>query len=671
MLHEVLQLLTHLLLGIMQAPQPGSSSSSSRARASSRPNPYSWEDDVRVSPAAAASIWSGLIAVLVPAVTCEVMRQASTAPTSNSTASSSSSSTPSNSNGNSKSTLAATWVPLLLRLTAALEQAMRFEAQWGLSQAELQASPAYHFWGNLAGTFPQGNAWGAASMLLSTGAHANIDRASALNWLESTARASAAERTATAGPSQHRDIMSMMLASSDSNHQPRPALLQWMLDSTPTRQLPAVQQRVLSMLCTAAKVCRSAEGSPQLAQVAEAYDFTFRTAWGVLGRLLPQPGLAAPSSGNAAATLAGDRSSSSGSSSTSGSGEGQGTEGSPLTTAQKNPAGSASSQAGAALPWLSLMGRCFLEASQQMSSIIKQCTPDPAPQGSTQQQGLGQLQRQQQQDHAARASLSKLIIICDLAADILPRCSARLAVLMAAAADRPIQQLPQQRAGQLSTGAHKYTSLDEALSVSDQEQQQLQSAGQQLAEHCSSMRIDPAAVHESTWALAEAAAAAAPVFLGVKTCIATSARGLGDVLGGGMLLHLLRESGLTLEHADAANDSVRQGPSRVSEATAAALLHNPDVQVYMQQLKAAGLALSTLPTAAVCNNPQCSSLSGVSEQQGVQGKACRCSGCRLAFYCQRSCQKQHWAVHKPVCKAVQAAAAAAPGAAAAGSGESI
>jgi hypothetical protein len=142
------------------------------------------------------------------------------------------------------------------------------------------------------------------------------------------------------------------------------------------------------------------------------------------------------------------------------------------------------------------------------------------------------------------------------------------------------------------------------------------------------------------------------------------------VLGRVALLHLLGESGLTLEHADAANESVRQGPSRVSEATATALLHSPEVLVYLQQLKAAGLALSTLPTAAVCNNPQCSSLSGVSEQQGVQGKTCRCSGCKLAFYCQRSCQKQHWAAHKPVCKAVQARSAAAAATAAAASGSS-
>ena len=94
-----------------------------------------------------------------------------------------------------------------------------------------------------------------------------------------------------------------------------------------------------------------------------------------------------------------------------------------------------------------------------------------------------------------------------------------------------------------------------------------------------------------------------------------------------------------------------------AKTAASSLLGSRAVQAYMKQLTAAGLALSTLPTAAACNNPQCASLAGVSEQEGVsrdRGNTCRCSACHLAFYCQRSCQKQHWKAHKPVCKAVQA-----------------
>jgi hypothetical protein len=200
------------------------------------------------------------------------------------------------------------------------------------------------------------------------------------------------------------------------------------------------------------------------------------------------------------------------------------------------------------------------------------------------------------------------------------------------------------------------------MRVSDQEQHQLQGAGQQLAKYCSSLGLDLTAVQQSTWALAEAATAAVPAFLGVKTCIAASlTERTRDDLPPGAYLYILLESGVPAEHAMAVERSVtdRQGARRVSEATAAGLLHSPVVQAYMQQLKAAGVALSTLPTATACNNPRCSSLSGVSEQQDVSGKACRCSGCHLAFYCQRSCQKQHWAGHKPVCKAVQATATAA------------
>jgi len=62
-----------------------------------------------------------------------------------------------------------------------------------------------------------------------------------------------------------------------------------------------------------------------------------------------------------------------------------------------------------------------------------------------------------------------------------------------------------------------------------------------------------------------------------------------------------------------------------------------------------------------CNDRQCSNLSGPSELLLVKGKAHLCSGCRTARYCSRECQTRHWPEHKPVCKALKAAAAAAAG----------
>jgi hypothetical protein len=164
---------------------------------------------------------------------------------------------PSNSSQGRSSSLAATWVPLLLRLLAALEQGMRFEAQWGPSQPEVDAK-GFDLLGELAGKLVQGPAWGATYLLLSQNPHPAFD------WLESPAGADQAARS-----------------SSTSSHDHQPALLQWLLDNTPPEQLPAVQQQVLSLLCTTSKVCLSAQGGSQLTQAAEVQDCIFHTAWGV------------------------------------------------------------------------------------------------------------------------------------------------------------------------------------------------------------------------------------------------------------------------------------------------------------------------------------------------------------------------------------------------------
>jgi hypothetical protein len=77
-----------------------------------------------------------------------------------------------------------------------------------------------------------------------------------------------------------------------------------------------------------------------------------------------------------------------------------------------------------------------------------------------------------------------------------------------------------------------------------------------------------------------------------------------------------------------------------------------------QLLQQLGLALSNLPAGTACNNPRCTTLAGLSEQQLVVGRARLCAGCRVARYCCRACQVAAWKQHKPACKAMASACAA-------------
>jgi hypothetical protein len=81
--------------------------------------------------------------------------------------------------------------------------------------------------------------------------------------------------------------------------------------------------------------------------------------------------------------------------------------------------------------------------------------------------------------------------------------------------------------------------------------------------------------------------------------------------------------------------------------------------VLVQELRALGQASCLFAVPLVCNNPRCMSLHGETEVSLVSGRACVCSGCRVARYCGRECLRQHWKQHKPVCKALAAAAAGA------------
>jgi MYND finger len=68
-------------------------------------------------------------------------------------------------------------------------------------------------------------------------------------------------------------------------------------------------------------------------------------------------------------------------------------------------------------------------------------------------------------------------------------------------------------------------------------------------------------------------------------------------------------------------------------------------------------ALALLPSPLCCNNPACVNLEETAEWQLVSRRGSMCAGCRTARYCCTACQRAHWAMHKPVCKALKEALA--------------
>jgi hypothetical protein len=83
-------------------------------------------------------------------------------------------------------------------------------------------------------------------------------------------------------------------------------------------------------------------------------------------------------------------------------------------------------------------------------------------------------------------------------------------------------------------------------------------------------------------------------------------------------------------------------------------------QVLPQLLLDTGsLLCAALPTRYCCNEPSCCCIDRPSELQLAGGKGSKCSGCNVARYCGAVHQRQHWKMHKGVCRAISAAATAA------------
>jgi hypothetical protein len=80
------------------------------------------------------------------------------------------------------------------------------------------------------------------------------------------------------------------------------------------------------------------------------------------------------------------------------------------------------------------------------------------------------------------------------------------------------------------------------------------------------------------------------------------------------------------------------------------------MEVFANCMQELGSELCLLAVPELCNNPACANVSGPSEARLVSGKGCLCGGCRVARYCSRDCQRAVWKQHKPVCKALAAAA---------------
>jgi len=655
-LYEYLQLFVECLWGVLQhdssgcsnAPASGSSSSSRGPESLAGLNSAGALVLFPNTPAAAAAKLATALLQLLPSATKLAVgaeHKGSSGSTTSSSAADGGSSSSSRGGREADTTspspaAGCQWAPLLLRMSAILEHGMRFEAR---HQATSTSSTAGQRSGGVyVDNGPHNRSLLATYTLLSTTGHRSTsglrDRAGA-------------------------DAVASQLKADDGSTRQGCSLLRWLLETAAPQQQAAVQQQVFGLLTTAIKHTWAVKGGQCLTAItADVHKSIVKLVWSVLEKLhAPQPIPTPCTSSLRSSSTAGVHGAHDSDTTAATSEELHGT-----TTATSSSSSSSDSSTAscvttvvpsyaAMVPWLVLLGRSVLQTSATMSEFLTHSYSDAAAHMRSLASAANTLQEIEE------TMLGKVTSVCAMALTSLPAAILSAAAMFCCDSQR---QLPQQVPAVGMYGESTASGFEADLS--GQQRQRLAALGQALSRHCSSMGIDFSAIQQNTWALAEASAAAMPLFQKVMACIIMThdqdCMATLPMLPKPQQVLLLMEMGLGPQAATEAADSLPTGIGSftVQQLAFVSLKFNPVIQSFLRQLSATGLALSSLPTAAACNNPRCTSLAGTSEKQAVEGKSCRCAACQLAYYCCRGCQRQHWDVHKPVCKAVQAKKAARP-----------
>jgi len=321
----------------------------------------------------------------------------------------------------------------------------------------------------------------------------------------------------------------------------RCSLLCWLLESSSRTAAPqqqaAVQQQVVGLLTTAIKHNWVVDSGQLLTALSVSIPTgTLTVVWSVLG-MLPAPqssptARCSSSSSSTTTTTAKVIGAQISDTAASASAEQCGT-----STCSSTASGMVSSCA-AMVPWLVLLGRAFMQAAAMMSEVLKHTYSETAAQ--MQQQLLRSLAGAGHQlEGPDQTMLDALTVVCIMGLTNLPASIMSAAAILSCDSQR---QLPQQVPVGGMFGKSTASAFD--VPLSSQQKQQLAALGQTLSQHCSSMGVDISAIQQSTWALAEATAAAVPMFHRAIACIKAGL--INEFTTALLLLLLLHGSGPSL-----------------------------------------------------------------------------------------------------------------------------